>query len=1338
VASSIAAQRVHATLQQVLADRGPLAADEALTILRQVAEELARWHAQGRLHRSIGLQTVISTGEGRVHLAPAPGIRSFGGPDVDEEACPWELQTERVVQVPDGLQAARAALADAGIELDPRRIDIYQSGVLLYRLLTGTSVIEYLRSPLSKSQLPPDLRTLVDGCLGSGGFASAEELSAALAERLGPSGMLPSQAANDSDTSPSLAGDEKRPDTSCGPAPREPAESAPLPFTKLAHYEIVGRIGRGGMGDVFRGYERELHREVAIKVLPDTFADDPDFVRRFRAEAAVAARIAHPNIVHVYFIGEDAGHLFFAMQYVAGQSLAELLAQRPQLEVDEALTIITQVLSGLAAAHAQGVVHRDIKPANILLDAANRRALLGDFGLVKRVSSGENKTATGVIMGTVDYLSPEQGRGKPVDARSDLYSVGVLLYRMLSGRLPFTADSATAMIFQHVYEPPVPLTQVSPNTPAPLAEIVSRLLAKRPEDRYQTADDVRAALQEFAATWMPTGGSPIPARDGRVAAPATPDVLSDVLSDAGESPAAAGPRTAIIRDLAVEDLPRWPAALAPSRVDGWWQRVRDRMLATFQARAPRLAEQWLTTQQHVDGAVAVYEERYAAVNQLVGEAEAVLRDLSVQAACNLQAAQQAERRAEQASGPESAAAAQCEQRESQQAAEELLALKAEQEQELQGLRGTQRELGSRLQQLRSQRTILAARLQTAQAEARTHGGGQAAHWRQQPVWAAVAAGLILVLLSAFLLSGWWSPTGEPVSVPPAGVYGALPSPLLSTADGQPPMAGNERSDNGLAMTFCWCPPGRFTMGSSVTESGRNPNETQTAVTLTRGFWMGKYEVTQDEWTAVMGTRPWQGRPYVREGGTHAASYVNWAAAMAFCWKLTAQERQAGRLSKDDVYTLPTEAQWEYACRAGSTTSFGFGEDPQQLHEYAWFQQPFPREAFARPVGQKRPNAWGLHDMHGNVLEWCRDAYQDVPPGGADPLVEQPGRPNRAYRGGGWSNFPRFCRSAHRGQFYDADAQSHDLGFRVARMPVVSGLELIEVEMPPGKAPAQVPAAMPDPQDLSAVAARAQQAEWAGRIGRPIAFTNQFGIEMLLIPPGSFLMGSPPTEPGHQPDEQQVEVTLTQPFYLGRTEITQQQWEAVMGTRPWQGHTGVTEGPSYPADHVSWLEAVEFCRRLTEQQRQAGQLPDGWAYRLPTEAQWEHACRAGSETPFYFGTDIGLLTDDAWYHENTKGQGLMSAQPVGLKQPNAFGLHDMYGNVWEWCADGFRTELPGGTDPEASAIDPASTLKIMRGGGWDHFADQCRSANRERAAWRWAAGSSGLRVALIQQSPLPGT
>ncbi len=441
-------------------------------------------------------------------------------------------------------------------------------------------------------------------------------MSAALAQRLGCGADLSSRAAADSDTSPSLASVEKQSDTSCGPASRRPAESAPLPFTRLAHYEILGRIGRGGMGDVFRGYERELQREVAIKVLPRELAGDPDFVRRFRAEAAAAARLTHPNIVHIYYIGEDVGHLFFAMQYVAGQSLAELLNGRPQLEVDETVAIIRQVLSGLAAAHAQGLVHRDIKPANILLDAPNRRVLLGDFGLVKRVAGAEDKTATGVIMGTVDYLSPEQGRGKPVDARSDLYSVGVLLYRMLSGRLPFSADSATAMIFQHVYEQPVPLAQLAPRTPAPLAAIVDRLMAKSPDDRYGSAEEVLDALRELdpAAERSPAAVSR-PQDSTNAARGVVPAGDADVMCAAAERS-----RTEIIRAPSFADeppLPPLPAELATSR---GWQAVRARVLGWLQAKAPHLAERWLDTQQQFDGAIAEYERRYAEVGKLAEDA----------------------------------------------------------------------------------------------------------------------------------------------------------------------------------------------------------------------------------------------------------------------------------------------------------------------------------------------------------------------------------------------------------------------------------------------------------------------------------------------------------------------------------------------------------------------------------------------------------------------------------------------------------------------------------------------------------------------------------------------
>src|SRR5262249_39004383 len=197
--------------------------------------------------------------------------------------------------------------------------------------------------------------------------------------------------------------------------------------------------------------------------------------------------------IQIHSIDEDAGHHFFVMQFVEGESLADLLHRRGKLSVEETLAIVEQALAGLAAAHDKGMVHRDIKPGNILLDGHNRRALLADFGLVKSLeTSATGHTATGVVMGTVDYISPEQGRGQTVDGRSDLYSMGVLLYQMLAGRLPFEADNPTALIFQHVYEQPPPLAKTAAHVPIALVSIVEKLLAKLPADRHQTADEVLA------------------------------------------------------------------------------------------------------------------------------------------------------------------------------------------------------------------------------------------------------------------------------------------------------------------------------------------------------------------------------------------------------------------------------------------------------------------------------------------------------------------------------------------------------------------------------------------------------------------------------------------------------------------------------------------------------------------------------------------------------------------------------------------------------------------------------------------------------------------------------
>ena len=269
------------------------------------------------------------------------------------------------------------------------------------------------------------------------------------------------------------------------------------------------------------------------------------------------------------------------------------------------------------------------------------------------------------------------------------------------------------------------------------------------------------------------------------------------------------------------------------------------------------------------------------------------------------------------------------------------------------------------------------------------------------------------------------------------VNGAERAPESLEATAQPPKtvgtkAGEERDDNGLKMKFVWCPPGQFTMGSPESEEGRQVGEDQVQVRLTKGFWIGKYEVTQGEWERVMGTTPWKRQYYVKQGARYAATYVSWEDATEFVAKLTTQERQAGRLPAGWRYTLPTEAQWEYACRAGTQTAYGFDGDATRLSDYAWFggNASGVNEKYAHEVGLQKANACGLHDVHGNVWEWCRDWYDAKLPGGVD--AEQTTQAShRVIRGGSWSALAVLCRTAFR-NFVGPGRRSYYLGFRVVR------------------------------------------------------------------------------------------------------------------------------------------------------------------------------------------------------------------------------------------------------------------------------------------------------------------
>ena len=267
-------------------------------------------------------------------------------------------------------------------------------------------------------------------------------------------------------------------------------------------FVVERELGRGGMGVVYLARELNLDRLVALKVLPAALATQPDTRERFLREARTAARLAHPNVVPVYRADEAGGTAFFAMAFVEGESVAERLRDRGPFPPVVAVPILRSVAWALAYAHARGVVHRDVKPENILLERATSRTLVTDFGIAHHATmSGESArlTAAGHVLGTLHYMSPEQVNGERLDGRSDLYSLGVVAYQILSGRLPFGELPAAAVLVAHVTRPAPPLHEVAPNVPASLAAVVDRCLAKNPEDRYPTGEALADALEQALA-----------------------------------------------------------------------------------------------------------------------------------------------------------------------------------------------------------------------------------------------------------------------------------------------------------------------------------------------------------------------------------------------------------------------------------------------------------------------------------------------------------------------------------------------------------------------------------------------------------------------------------------------------------------------------------------------------------------------------------------------------------------------------------------------------------------------------------------------------------------------
>jgi tRNA A-37 threonylcarbamoyl transferase component Bud32 len=262
-------------------------------------------------------------------------------------------------------------------------------------------------------------------------------------------------------------------------------------------YKIEGTLGEGGMARVYRGTDEVLGRTVAIKVLADRYASDDRFVTRFRREAQAAAALSHPNVVAVYDTGDDGPAHFIVMEYVEGETLSDVLKREGALDPARAASIAEHVAAALQAAHQRGLVHRDVKPGNVMIDAEGRIKVM-DFGIA-RAAADDTLTQTGAVLGTAPYLSPEQAQGDRVDARSDVYSLGCVLYEMVAGRPPFSGDSPVSLAFRHVNEDPKPPSAYRPGLPPEIEAVIMRALEKDPARRFGSADEFRRALAKARA-----------------------------------------------------------------------------------------------------------------------------------------------------------------------------------------------------------------------------------------------------------------------------------------------------------------------------------------------------------------------------------------------------------------------------------------------------------------------------------------------------------------------------------------------------------------------------------------------------------------------------------------------------------------------------------------------------------------------------------------------------------------------------------------------------------------------------------------------------------------------
>ena len=824
--------------------------------------------------------------------------------------------------------------------------------------------------------------------------------------------------------------------------------ATPPPKNQLGEYQLLAKLGSGGMGTVYKARHTKLEKTVALKVLAKSSLVNDEAVARFDREMKAVGQLNHPNIVQAHDAREIAGTRFLVMEYVDGLDLAKLVDACGPLPVADACELVRQTALGLDHAHQHGLVHRDIKPANLMLSfplAPGGRGVGGegdqpqvkilDLGLAMfqpgQLAGVERITASGQAMGTVDYMAPEQAlASRDVDIRADLYSLGCTLYKLLSGRAPFSGpkyqDQVNKLI-AHARHPVPPIRKLRPDVPAQVAAVLDRLLAKDPAQRYATPAELVEAIAPLA------GGSNLRelmarARKSSAAAaapagdPAAADAsrahietFSNVASQAQSITNGGLP----VKGGAISQLRAFilhPSSFIPSNVPGWAVAA-----AGGGAALMLLAIVLYISTNHGLVKIEISDPKAKVEVKVDGETITIA------------------------------------------AIQELLTLRVGDH----ALEVVSDRFATATQSFTVRRGELAVVRVTL--EPKGEGRIAKAEGGNEPRATAGSSSSVVGTTGGQAASGTQSP------IPPLAIAPFDAAQAKQHQENWAKYLGVPvEMTNSIGMKLTLIPPGEFDMGSTDEEvtlvaehwkamdhgphvsPGLKIDRTETPrhrVGITKPFYMGAYHVTQAEYENVMGVNPSAftekqadtsafepplsdgqkkgragaaGKMAGKETSRYPVDYVNWDGATEFCRRLSAMptERAARR-----AYRLPTEAEWEYSCRAGTTTRWSFGDDEAGMRESTW--NLYNADWTTHPVGEKKPNAWGLSEMHGNLYQWCADwfsadYYSQSPQN--DPTGPAVGSA-RVLRGGCFGNSAYNCRSAYRHGAPPARYDAAD-GFRV--------------------------------------------------------------------------------------------------------------------------------------------------------------------------------------------------------------------------------------------------------------------------------------------------------------------